>query len=74
MWWCVRIARRSRKASSKIWRELERRDLISRSMIDLHSHTDESDGTFTPAELVAEAVRIGLSGAGDYGSRYIRGL
>jgi 3',5'-nucleoside bisphosphate phosphatase len=29
-------------------------------MIDLHSHTDESDGTFTPAELVAEAVRIGL--------------
>lgn len=30
-------------------------------MIDLHSHTDESDGTFTPAELVAEAVRAGLS-------------
>jgi len=30
-------------------------------MIDLHSHTDESDGTFTPDELVAEAVRIGLS-------------
>jgi hypothetical protein len=30
-------------------------------MIDLHSHTDESDGTFTPAELVAEAVRVGLS-------------
>jgi hypothetical protein len=29
-------------------------------MIDLHSHTDESDGTFTPAELVAEAVRAGL--------------
>lgn len=29
-------------------------------MIDLHSHTDESDGTFTPAELVAEAVRVGL--------------
>jgi hypothetical protein len=30
-------------------------------MIDLHSHTDQSDGTFTPAELVAEAGRVGLS-------------
>jgi len=29
-------------------------------MIDLHSHTDQSDGTFTPAELIAEARRIGL--------------
>jgi hypothetical protein len=29
-------------------------------MIDLHTHTDRSDGTFTPAELVAEAVRVGL--------------
>ncbi len=29
-------------------------------MIDLHSHTDQSDGTFSPAELVAEARRIGL--------------
>ncbi len=29
-------------------------------MIDLHSHTDHSDGTFTPAELVAEGVRVGL--------------
>jgi 3',5'-nucleoside bisphosphate phosphatase len=29
-------------------------------MIDLHSHTDRSDGTFTPGELVAEAVRVGL--------------
>ncbi len=29
-------------------------------MIDLHSHTDRSDGTFTPAELVAEGVRAGL--------------
>lgn len=26
-------------------------------MIDLHTHTTESDGTFTPAELVAEAVK-----------------
>ncbi|MEP6715573.1 MAG: PHP domain-containing protein [Terriglobia bacterium] len=29
-------------------------------MIDLHSHTDQSDGTFTPEELIAEATRIGL--------------
>ena len=29
-------------------------------MIDLHSHTDQSDGTFTAAELVSEAVRIHL--------------
>jgi predicted metal-dependent phosphoesterase TrpH len=29
-------------------------------MIDLHSHTTESDGTFSPAELIAEAKRIGL--------------
>lgn len=29
-------------------------------MIDLHSHTDQSDGTFTPAELVTEATRVGL--------------
>jgi predicted metal-dependent phosphoesterase TrpH len=31
-------------------------------MIDLHSHTDRSDGTFTPAELIAEAARVGLAG------------
>jgi predicted metal-dependent phosphoesterase TrpH len=30
-------------------------------MIDLHSHTDRSDGTFTPEELVNEALRIGLT-------------
>lgn len=30
-------------------------------MIDLHSHTNESDGTMTPAELVNEAVRVGLA-------------
>jgi 3',5'-nucleoside bisphosphate phosphatase len=29
-------------------------------MIDLHSHTDCSDGTFTPEELVAEGLRVGL--------------
>ncbi|HEX4275947.1 MAG TPA: PHP domain-containing protein [Bryobacteraceae bacterium] len=31
-------------------------------MIDLHSHTDRSDGTFTPEELIGEAVRVGLRG------------
>ncbi len=31
-------------------------------MIDLHSHTNRSDGTFTPAELIDEAVRVGLTG------------
>jgi predicted metal-dependent phosphoesterase TrpH len=30
-------------------------------MIDLHTHTDRSDGTFTPEELVHEALRVGLS-------------
>jgi len=29
-------------------------------MIDLHSHTTASDGTFSPAKLVEEAQRIGL--------------
>lgn len=29
-------------------------------LIDLHSHTEESDGTFSPAELVAEALRVGV--------------
>jgi 3',5'-nucleoside bisphosphate phosphatase len=29
-------------------------------MIDLHSHTDQSDGTFAPHELVEAACRIGL--------------
>jgi predicted metal-dependent phosphoesterase TrpH len=31
-------------------------------MIDLHSHTDRSDGTFAPAALIAEAQRVGLKG------------
>jgi predicted metal-dependent phosphoesterase TrpH len=30
-------------------------------VIDLHTHTTESDGTFTPEELIAEAGRVGLS-------------
>jgi predicted metal-dependent phosphoesterase TrpH len=29
-------------------------------LIDLHSHTHESDGTFSPAELVEEALRTGI--------------
>lgn len=29
-------------------------------MIDLHTHTDESDGTLSPDQLVAEAARTGL--------------
>lgn len=29
-------------------------------MIDLHSHTNESDGTCSPAELIDEAVRAGV--------------
>lgn len=29
-------------------------------MIDLHSHTNESDGTCSPAELIEEAVRYGV--------------
>ena len=29
-------------------------------MIDLHSHTNESDGTCSPAQLIAEAVRNGV--------------
>ena len=33
-------------------------------MIDLHSHTNESDGTFAPAELIAEAVRAGVGTLG----------
>lgn len=33
-------------------------------MIDLHSHTNESDGTFSPAQLVAEALRVGVTTLG----------
>ena len=33
-------------------------------MIDLHTHTNESDGTLSPAELVAEARRAGLKALG----------
>jgi predicted metal-dependent phosphoesterase TrpH len=30
-------------------------------LIDLHSHTNESDGTCSPAQLVAEALRAGVT-------------
>jgi 3',5'-nucleoside bisphosphate phosphatase len=33
-------------------------------LIDLHTHTDESDGTYTPAQLVAEAVSSKLDALG----------
>jgi predicted metal-dependent phosphoesterase TrpH len=33
-------------------------------MIDLHTHTDESDGTLTPAQLVNTAVELGLEALG----------
>ena len=33
-------------------------------MIDLHSHTNESDGTFSPAQLIAEAARVGVDTLG----------
>jgi predicted metal-dependent phosphoesterase TrpH len=33
-------------------------------LIDLHSHTNESDGSCSPAELVAEAVRAGVTTLG----------
>jgi predicted metal-dependent phosphoesterase TrpH len=33
-------------------------------LIDLHSHTNESDGTSSPDELIAEAVRAGVTTLG----------
>jgi predicted metal-dependent phosphoesterase TrpH len=33
-------------------------------LIDLHSHTNESDGTCSPDELIAEAVRAGVTTLG----------
>ena len=33
-------------------------------MIDLHSHTNESDGTCSPAQLIEEAVRAGVTTLG----------
>lgn len=36
----------------------------ARGRADLHSHTTASDGSLTPAELVAEALRVGLCAVG----------
>ena len=33
-------------------------------MIDLHTHTNESDGTLEPVELIREATRVGLEALG----------
>jgi predicted metal-dependent phosphoesterase TrpH len=33
-------------------------------LIDLHTHTDESDGSYSPAELIAEAVSLKLEALG----------
>lgn len=35
--------------------------LMERKIIDLHTHSTESDGTFTPEELICEAKKAGLS-------------
>lgn len=43
-------------------------------MIDLHAHSHYSDGTFSPAELIAEAERIGLSAVALSDHNTIRGL
>ena len=34
---------------------------MNRQFCDLHTHSSHSDGTYTPAELIAEAEHIGLS-------------
>jgi predicted metal-dependent phosphoesterase TrpH len=47
-------------------------------LIDLHTHTDESDGTLTPAQLVAAAIEQGLEALGitdhDTFAGYLAGL
>ena len=34
---------------------------MNHKIIDLHTHTTESDGSFTPEDLILEAKRVGLS-------------
>lgn len=34
---------------------------MNNKIVDLHTHTTESDGSFTPEELILEAKRVGLS-------------
>ncbi|MBO5786318.1 MAG: PHP domain-containing protein, partial [Clostridia bacterium] len=36
-------------------------DMLIMQNCDLHTHSNYSDGTYTPAELIAEAEKIGLS-------------
>ena len=43
-------------------------------MIDLHTHTHFSDGTYSPAELIAEAERVGLSAIALCDHNTVRGL
>lgn len=43
-------------------------------MIDLHTHTHYSDGTFSPAELIAEAERVGLAAVALCDHNTVRGL
>ncbi|MBR5797743.1 MAG: PHP domain-containing protein, partial [Clostridia bacterium] len=43
-------------------------------MIDLHTHTHYSDGTYSPAELIAEAERVGLSAIALCDHNTVRGL
>lgn len=44
------------------------------SLCDLHTHTHYSDGTYSPAELIAEAERIGLSAIALCDHNTVRGL
>ena len=43
-------------------------------MIDLHTHTHFSDGTYSPAELIDEAERVGLSAIALCDHNTVRGL
>ena len=40
---------------------MEKISCMNTRIVDLHTHTTESDGSFTPEELIAEAKRVGLS-------------
>ena len=44
-----------------IYTENIRKNDMDTRIIDLHTHTTESDGSFTPEELIMEAKRVGLS-------------
>ena len=57
---------RQRKHRKKASREsgLHWKTWVWLALIDLHSHTNESDGTCSPAQLIAEAVRSGVKTLG----------